>query len=175
MRLCHVPPRRAPYDDHELDAAQAAAVDQGGRFLLLRKMITRLGMRDMVQHLTQYQPLPHYDSPANPAWRLMRAILAQWIRARDRPVVLMPLPLPQHLDETCDAAPYQARFAELAAELGCRLHDPLPDLLRIAPAARRRRRWETDIHFTPAGHDALARSLEPVVAALLGAQLARAS
>jgi lysophospholipase L1-like esterase len=175
LRLCQVPPRREPYGEDELDAAQAAAVDQGGRFLMLRKMVTTLGMRDMIQHLTQYQPLPHYDSPANPAWRLLRAILLQWTRALDRPVLLMPLPLPQHLDETCDAAPYQARFAELAHDAGCRLHDPLPDLLRIAPDARRKLRWEHDIHFTPAGHDALARSLEPVVAAMLGAQLLRAS
>nr|WP_091656855.1 GDSL-type esterase/lipase family protein [Massilia sp. PDC64] len=175
LQLCQVPPRREPYEEHELDAAQAAAVDQGGRFLMLRRMVNKLGMRDMVQHLTQYQPLPHYDSPANPAWCLMRAILTQWIRALDRPVLLMPLPLPQHLDETCDAAPYQARFAELAADLGCRLHDPLPDLLRIAPATRRRLRWEKDIHFTPAGHDAVARSLEPVIADMLGAGLARAS
>jgi carbamoyltransferase len=142
---------------------------------MLRKMVTKLGMREMAQHLTQYQPLPHYDSPANPAWRLMRAILAEWIRALDRPVVLMPLPLPQHLDETCDAAPYQARFAELALELGCRLHDPLPDLLRIPSATRRQLRWEKDIHFTPAGHDALAHSLQPVIADMLGAGLARAS
>jgi carbamoyltransferase len=175
LRLCQVPPRREPYGEDELDAAQAAAVDQGGRFLMLRRMVTMLGMRDMIQHLTQYQPLPHYDSPSNPAWRLLRAILLQWIGALDRPVLLMPLPLPQHLDETCDAAPYQARFAELAHDAGCRLHDPLPDLLRIAPDARRKLRWEQDIHFTPAGHDALARSLEPVVAAMLGAQLARAS
>jgi carbamoyltransferase len=138
-------------------------------------MVTKLGMRDMVQHLTQYQPLPHYDSPANPAWCLMRAILAQWIRALDRPVLLVPLPLPQHLDETCDATSYQARFAELAGDLGCRLHDPLPDLLRIAPDTRRRLRWEHDIHFTPAGHDALAHSLQPVIADMLGADLARAS
>jgi carbamoyltransferase len=175
LQLCQVPPRREPYEDDELDASQAAAVDQGGRFLLLRKLVTKLGMREMVQHLTQYQPLPHYDSPENPSWRLMRAILTQWIRALDRPVLLMPLPLPQHLDETCDAAPYQARFAELAKETGCRLHDPLPDLLRIEPAARRQLRWEQDIHFTPAGHDALARSLAPVIADMLGADLARAS
>jgi carbamoyltransferase len=167
LRLCGVPPRREPYDEHELSAAQGAAVDQGGRFLKLRKMVTALGVRDMVQRITQYQPLPHYDSPDNPAWQLMRAILSQWILALDKPVLLMPLPLPQHLDQTCDAAPYQARFNELAGELGCQLHDPLPDLLEIPAADRRRLRWEKDIHFTPAGHDALARSLEPVMARML--------
>jgi carbamoyltransferase len=167
LRLCQVPPRREPYEEAELSPEQAAAVDQGGRFMALRKMVTALGVRDVVQKITQYQPLPHYDSPSSPAWLLMRAILAQWIGALGKPVLLLPIPLPQHLDQTCDAAPYQARFAELAAELGCALHDPLPGLLRIPPDERRRLRWEKDIHFTPAGHEALARSLEPVLAGML--------
>lgn len=167
LRLCQVPPRREPFDEAGLSPEQAAAVDQGGRFMALRRMVTALGVRDVVQKLTQYQPLPHYDSPSSPAWLLMRAILAQWIGALGKPVLLLPIPLPQHLDQTCDAAPYQARFAELAADLGCALHDPLPGLLRIAPAERRRLRWEKDIHFTPAGHEALARSLEPVLAGML--------
>ena len=34
----------------------------------------------------------------------MRAILAEWIGRSTRPVVLMPLPLPQHLDQACDAS-----------------------------------------------------------------------
>jgi carbamoyltransferase len=167
LRLCQVPPRREPYEEAELSPEQAAAVDQGGRFMALRKMVTALGVRDVVQKITQYQPLPHYDSPSSPAWLLMRAILAQWIGALGKPVLLLPIPLPQHLDQTCDAAPYQARFAELAAELGCALHDPLPGLLRIPADERRRLRWEKDIHFTPAGHEALARSLEPVLAGML--------
>jgi carbamoyltransferase len=97
----------------------------------------------------------------------MRAILSQWIRGQGKPVLLMPLPLPQHLDQTCDAAPYRARFTELAGELGCHLHDPLPDLLAVPPAERRKLRWEKDIHFTPAGHEALASSLAPAMARML--------
>lgn len=169
LQLCGVPPRREPIAESELSAEQGAAVDQGGRFPLLRKMVTALGVRDMVQKMTQYQPLPHYDSPGDPAWLLMRAILAQWIAALDKPVLLVPLPLPQHLDQTCDAAAYQARFAELAADVGCMLHDPLPDLLCIPASERRRLRWEKDIHFTPAGHAALATSLEPVLGEMLSA------
>jgi carbamoyltransferase len=167
LRLCGVPVRREPCDEHELSPAQSAAVDQGGRHLLLRKMVTALGMREVVQKMSRYQPLPHYDSPSNPAWLLMRAILSQWIRALDKPVLLLPLPLPQHLDQTCDASAYRARFTELTGELGCYLHDPLPDLLAIPPAERRRLRWEKDIHFTPAGHEALARSLAPALARIL--------
>lgn len=178
LQLCGVPPRREPIDEAELSAEQDAAVDRGGRFLLLRKMVTALGVRDMVQKMTQYQPLPQYDSPGDPAWLLMRAILAQWtgmLAALGKPVLLVPLPLPQHLDRTCDASAYQARFAELASDLGCALHDPLPDLLRIPAAERRRLRWEQDIHFTPAGHEALAASLEPVLDAMLAALPAPAS
>ena len=145
-------------------------VDSGGRFPLLRKVVTALGAREVVQRLTHYQPVPAYDSRDTPDWRLMRAILAQWVRSIDKPVVIMPIPLPQHIDEMCDASSYQARFAELAAELGCTLHDPLPDLLQYSPAQRRRFRWEKDIHLTPEGHEALARSLAPVIEHLLAGQ-----
>lgn len=79
----------------------------------------------------------------------------------------MPLPLPQHLDQVCDAGPYQRRFAELARDTGCALHDPLPDLLAYPAAVRRAFRWPTDIHFTPAGHQAVAKSMAPALEQLL--------
>jgi carbamoyltransferase len=167
LRLHHVPPRREPYEEEEMSAEQSSTVDHGGRFLMLRKMATALGVKDALQQLTQYQPLPAYDAPDKPAWRVMRAILAEWIGALAKPVLVVPLPLPQHLDQVCDATPYQARFAELAHATGCRVHDPLPELLRYPRAERRRLRWEQDIHFTPAGHAALARSLEPVITQML--------
>jgi lysophospholipase L1-like esterase len=167
LDLRHVPPRREPYDEHELSAAQRAAVDQGGRFLTLRKLAAALGIREMVQKVSQYQPVPHYDSPVSPSWQLMRAILTQWVGAINKPVLLVPLPLPQHLDETCDASNYRARFTELSDELGCYFHDPLPDLLNIEPTERRRLRWPKDIHFTPAGHEAVARSLAAPMARIL--------
>jgi lysophospholipase L1-like esterase len=163
LSLHHVPPRAVPYEAEELPASEQAKVDSGGRFPVLRKVVTAVGAREAVQRLTRYQPLPAYDSPDSEGWRLMRAILSEWIGAATRPVVLMPLPLPQHLDQVCDAAPYQARFAELAAELNCTLHDPLPIFLRYGKTERRRFRWETDIHFTPEGHRALADSLAPVL------------
>jgi carbamoyltransferase len=167
LQLHHVPPRAEPFEQHELLPQEQVTVDSGGRFPLLRKAVNAIGAKDMVQRLTHYQPLPDYDSADTDGWRLMRAILTQWVRALDRPVVLMPLPLPQHIDEVCDASGYQARFAELSAELDCTLYDPLPDFLTYAKAHRRRFRWEQDIHFTPEGHRVLARSLTPVLEQLL--------
>ncbi|MGZ8289091.1 MAG: SGNH/GDSL hydrolase family protein [Telluria sp.] len=167
LLLRNVPPRATPFELDELSPAEQGAVDTGGRFALLRKVVNAVGAKDAVQRLTRYQPLPAYDSPAHPGWLLMRAILSEWIRAAPKPVVLMPLPLPQHLDGVCDAAPYQARFAELAAELKCTLHDPLPAFMRYPAPERRDFRWETDIHYTPAGHRALAESLVPVLKRLL--------
>lgn len=170
LQLHHVPPRREPLEPHELAPDEQGTVDNGGRFPLLRKVVTTLGIKDAIQKLTQYQPVPGYDSRHTPDWKLMRAILTQWVRAITRPVVIMPIPLPQHIDETCDASSYRARFTELATELGCTLHDPLPDLLRYNAAQRRRFRFETDPHFTPEGHEVLAHSLAPVLGKLLAEQ-----
>lgn len=167
LRLHQVPPAPQGFELDQLTPDEQGAVDTGGRFPVLRGLVSALGAREAVQRFTRYQPLPAYDSPSTPGWRLMRAILAQWISAIEQPVVLMPLPLPQHLDQVCDASAYQARFAELAAELGCTLHDPLPDLLAYDKTVRRGFRWPTDIHFTPEGHLALARSLAPVLAQVL--------
>lgn len=165
--LRNVPPRPTPFTLDELPPGEQQAVDLGGRFPLLRKVVNVVGARAVVQRLTRYQPVPAYDTPDQPGWRLMRAILSEWIRAARRPVLLMPLPLPQHLDEACDPRPYQARFAELASELGCTLHDPLPAFLSYSAAERRRFRWERDIHFTPEGHRALADSMAPVLESML--------
>lgn len=167
--LCHVPPPRTPIGEDELPAEDRNAVDRGGRFPQLRTLINRLGMRDLAQRVTRYQPVPEYDHPDDPAWCLMRAILVRWIRSLPPgPVVLMPLPLYQHVEGTSDAAPYQARFAEVAAATGCTLHDPLPDLQAYPAAERRGFRFPVDVHPTPAGHAALAASLAPTVHRLLG-------
>ncbi len=170
LRLHHVPPAAEGRNLDQLSPEDQGAVDTGGRFVKLRGLVSALGAREAVQRMTRYQPLPAYDSAQSTGWKLMRAILSQWIKSIERPVLLMPLPLPQHLDEVCDADSYQARFSELAVELKCALHDPLPDLLAYDKAVRRRFRWETDIHFTPEGHAALARSMAPAVERLLASR-----
>src|SRR5262249_53288934 len=107
------------------------------------------------------------DSAEDPHWRLLAAILKRWIGEHAGPVLLVPLPLYQYVEETADAAAYRQRFRELAADAGCRLHDPLPDLLAYPAAERRGFRFGKDIHLSRAGHQAVARSLVPAVEAAL--------
>ncbi|TWT44875.1 GDSL-like Lipase/Acylhydrolase [Phycisphaerae bacterium RAS1] len=175
LTLCNVPVRKDPIPTEAMAADEGAHVDRGGRFATLRKVVNALGLREVVQKMSHYQPLPDYDRPDSPAWLLMRAILEQWIRAHERPVVLMPIPLHQYIEGTADARPYQARFSELAAAVGCTLHDPLPDLMQRPAAERRGFRFKNDVHPTPAGHAALAASLAPTIERLLPAASAVAA
>jgi hypothetical protein len=162
-----VPVPQEPLSEQEAATLDPSTVDRGGHFALLRRAVNLLGVKDMTQRLTGYQPLPEYDRDDHPHWLLLRAVLEAWVREHAGPVLLVPLPLYQYVEESSDPTAYQRRFAEAAADLGCRLHDPLPDLLAYPRAERRRFRFEHDVHPTRAGHQALARSLAPAVAAVL--------
>lgn len=141
------------------DMDHATTVDRGGRYRELRALVNSLGLRETVQRLTGYQPTPEYDGRDNPAWLLMRAILLEWRQLIRQPVVLMPLPLYQHVEGTADPSQYRARFGELARDGNFILHDPLDDLWSHSVAVRRGFRFKSDVHPTPAGHRAIADSL----------------
>lgn len=108
-----------------------------------------------------------YERPDTAGWLLMRAILLRWQAEARAPMVVMPIPLADHIDGALPAEPYQTRFAELCETPGLFVHDPLPDLRRLSPDERRALRFPNDPHLTPAGHRALARSLAPVLGAML--------
>jgi len=161
------PPPRKPLTEAELPPEERESVDRGGRYHTLRRVVKRLGLRDLAQRLTHYQPYPEYNDPMDPAWLVMQAILTQWIGGQDRPVLLVPIPFYQYVEQTSDPAAYQERFREVAAATGCSLHDPLPDLWRHSQEARRGFRFTRDPHLTAAGHQALAESLAPALSRLL--------
>ena len=171
LAVRHVPPPKKPIPPLELPPDQRQFVDRGGRFALMRKVVAKTGLREMAQRLTKYQPVPEYDRPDHPAWRLMRAILAEWIGGHDGPVLMVPIPLYQCIEGTANASGYQARFRELAEATGCALHDPLPDLVKHPPDDRRRFRFEKDVHLSPEGHAALAASLAPAIRRVLAGQI----
>jgi carbamoyltransferase len=167
LTLRNTPVNPQPIPVSELDEAERGKIDTGGRHEGLRKLVRRLGMKDLVQRLVRFQPFPEYSRSSKPEWRLMKAVLSRWIVESAAPVLLVPIPLFHHLEETASARSYQARFAELSSL--CRVHDPLPDMLRHDAAARRGFRFQRDVHFTKEGHRALADSLLPVVKGMLGA------
>jgi len=179
--LQHVPVPRRPWTAATLPAEHAGYVDRGasvfpGVQAALRRVVPplalaavkRFGPRDLVQKVTRFQPIPEYDSPGNASWVLLRRILETWIRGSRTPVLLVPIPMWMFIDGQCDPTNYQARFRELACDTSCTLHDPLPDLLRYTPDERRTFRFKHDTHLSAKGHEALGRSLAPIVERVMG-------
>lgn len=169
LSLKGVPVKNAPIRPDELPADEQAFVDQGGRMLWLRQAINKVGgpVKQVVQRVSKYQPLPEYDDPKGSEWTLMKAILKQWIGECEKPVIVMPVPLYHYVEQTASPDSYRARFAEFASIDGVRLHDPMSDYLAVSKAERRGFRFEADIHPTPAHHRLLAESLSRPVRSVI--------
>lgn len=167
LQLHNSPPAKEPVPADGFQGADGETVDQGGRFAGLRKLVRAVGLQELAQKVTRYQPVPEYDSPDSPAWRLTLAILERWIRDHAGPVLVMPLPLYQFVEGTSNPDAYRQRFRELADATGCHLHDPLEDLWKYSAEERRGFRFTTDVHPTPLGHAALAKSLAAAVRPIL--------
>ncbi len=165
--LHHVPVPKTVWSEETLPPEAAAHVYWGVPHARIRHVIKKLGLRDLIQKTTRFQPLPDYDSPDTPYWLLLRKILETWIRMSRTPVLLVLIPMWPFIDGWSDPTAYQARFRELAADTGCHLHDPLPDLWNYSAEERREFRLNVDTHLTFKGHQALARSLAPVVGRIM--------
>ena len=162
-----VPPGEVGLD--ALPAEEREHVDQGGDLSLVRRAVNLLGpgVKSVLQSAFGQNPLPAYDSSDDPAWRLLRAILARWIRESSVPVVVVPLPLYHYVEGIANPSAYRARFGELALATGAQLHDPLPDLVALPPEQRRALRFERDVHPTAFAHERLARSIAAGIQPLL--------
>jgi lysophospholipase L1-like esterase len=167
-----VPPEQVSLD--VLPPEERQHVDRGGDLPLVRRALNLLGpgVKSLLQSAIGQNPLPAYDSADDPAWRLMRAILARWVSESAVPVLIVPLPLYHYVEGIADASAYQARFAEVARATGAHVHDPLPDLHALPAPERRSLRFERDVHPTPRAHELLARSIASAVERLLASPAA---
>jgi hypothetical protein len=165
IELKGVPVSRDSISPDDLPESEREFVDQGGRMLWLRSLVNKVGgpVKDLAQRVSGYQPLPEYTDPNGREWMLMKAILRKWIGEISSPVIVMPIPLYQYVEETASPDAYRTRFAELADRPNVTLHDPLPDYHAVPRTERRAFRFETDIHPTPAHHRLLAESLAKAV------------
>ncbi len=172
LALHHVPPPKEPIDPEQLPESERQHVDWAGRegnHALLRKAINTLGpwAKTLAQKLTGYQPYPEYDDPDNADWRLMNAVLRNWIGHLKRPVVVFAIPYFAYVEETSSSAGFEARMRELADWPQVIVHQALHDLRQYPKDERRRFRFERDTHPTVSGHKALAESLAKAVRPIL--------
>lgn len=142
---------------------------QSLRFARLRKTANVFGPRvkERLQRLTRYQPLPAYNRADDPDWRLMQAILLQWLSEVQTPMLICVLPTQYHVQGTVSAEAYLRRFLSLHQPPSLIIHDPLPEFLRVPHRIRRSFQFEHDPHFKPEAHRILAHSLAPSVLSLL--------
>ena len=170
LNLRHVPVPKGLIHHEDLSPEDLRHVDFGGRHRIQRSIVNRYlkPLKPIIQSVFRYQPVPDYDHPKSPAWLLMKAVFQQWIaESGDHPVVICPIPLYQHVEQSASADNYRKRFQELAEMDGVTVVDPLPRFWAEDPDSRRRCRFRNDPHLTPFGHQVLADALAPTVARLL--------
>ncbi len=173
LQLHHVP---VPKDTREPDAksepsqTRPHASTRGLVHTLLRRVTTEVdrrvpGFRAFTQRVRGVTHPPQYDDPQDPAWRLMRAILAGFIddaqRDPRRRVILAPWPTFAHIEGGPDPKPYVTRFREFAVARGVGFVDALPRFTDEPRAVRARCRFAIDEHPTRLGHSIFADALYP--------------
>jgi len=107
---------------------EGARADVGGRLRAIREAVSALGVKDLVQRVTGFQPLPEYDRADSQEWPLMREVLLTWIRGVSQPLTLFHVPLHQYVEGVADPSGVQARLRDVAAEAGAAWVDPLPEV-----------------------------------------------
>jgi carbamoyltransferase len=126
-------------------------------FPLLRELGTRAIQQ--VKKRTA-NPYPDIESPNSPGWRLMEAILRQFVaEIRPRPVVIVPIPTQEFFQDGRKPI-YQALFARLdAPSEGVHVCDVSTPLARLPWAVRQALGYEIGGHFTPMANRMVAEHM----------------
>jgi carbamoyltransferase len=131
------------------------------------EVLAEYRVKERLQKLTGYQPVPEWDDPEHPAVTTTLAILAQWLREHDGPALVVPIPLHHHVLGFAGAN-YSDVLRKAARRGKADFYDPLPDLLGHDARAREEEFYfRADGHLTKRGHEVLAEHLAPVVQRIL--------
>jgi len=105
-------------------------------------------------------PYPDIESPDTPGWRLMEAILRQFVaEIHPRPVVIVPIPTQEFFQDGRKPI-YQALFERLdAPSKGVHVCDVSTPMVRLPWAVRQTLGYEIGGHFTPVGNRVVAEHL----------------
>ncbi len=170
LTLHNVPVPKAASDYGDLDRGERQLVYNRGLKYRARTLVRDYApwAKTVLQRITRYQPAPYLRSADDPAWVLTRAIVDQWAKEADAPLMVLAIPPYQYVEGTANAAPYTDRFGELGAMPDVRVHDPLGDLQGVAKAQGAASiRIPGDAHYNAAGHRVIAESMAPAVAEML--------
>ena len=169
VELRGVPVPRKPLAEEDIPPEDRPFIDRGvgGNYGFLKNLVIRLGLKETAQRLMGFDPVPEYRDPQGRPWRTMSAILREWISNHPKPVLLIPIPLYQHVEGISPPEHYSKRFAELSMELGCSFYDVLPDLLGLPLSQRKGLRFASDNHLTEVGHATFADLIYPHLRSLL--------
>jgi lysophospholipase L1-like esterase len=180
LRLGGVPVPKGALPDDEVQAVDAEHIAKFERFPLLKQawrrlkehprveqVLTEYRVKERLQRLTGYQPVPEWDDPEHPAVKTTLAILEKWLREDGGPALVVPIPLHHHV--LGFAGPnYRDVLRKAARRSRADFYDPLEDLLRYDAKAREHEFYfRADGHLTKRGHEVLAEHLAPVVRRIL--------
>ncbi|MEX1364712.1 MAG: hypothetical protein AB1Z98_16415 [Nannocystaceae bacterium] len=161
--LQHPPPSELPPPSETPEHPEPAPTLVRG---LLRRMTAEVdkkvpGFHAFTRRVRGVSYPEEYGEPTDPAWRLMRTILATFVAEARCPVVLAPIPTSDHVEGGLAADSYLMRFGELAADAGCELVNLLPMFFDQPRSIRERCRFAGDPRPTPKGHGLYADGLLP--------------
>jgi len=180
LELRGVPPPKLPVNPDTLSEENRRHIFSRERFPRLKRLFNHLrryprwealviknGLKDRALGMLGYQPIKEYDNPRNPAWLVMQALIARWIKGHKAPVVLMPIPLHHYVYEIASPRSYQTRLRAATEAAGGTFLDPLPALRGRPLEERKTFYFPNDGHLTRTGHEALATAIAPAIASLL--------
>ena len=163
LELRNVPvPDHRPAED-EADADQLGRSNHASTRQRLRaranRVLEMLRLKRWAYRLLPHEPFPEYRQPAGAAWRLMEALIREFIVLADgRPVVIAPQVYHAYLELRL-ARNDLRRFATLTEPGRVWCIDITPHLRRLTPTQRRDCYWSDDCHLTPYGHRVAAEAL----------------
>ena len=106
-------------------------------------------------------PYPDYINPDQMGWKLMSAILQQFIKYADvgKPIFIIPLPTYHYIESNLPPI-YLKRFREIESKLeDVYVCDLLPYFHRLSLKDRRACRFQHDVHYSPYGHQIVADAI----------------
>jgi carbamoyltransferase len=117
-----------------------------------------------VYRLSGIQPYPDFRSPHTPGWKLMKAILQEFVKeARPTPVLIVPIPGYEYYLHGAKPV-YQQFFEQLEDRTGgVHVLDVSTPLIRLPWKTRQQLTFRVGGHFTPFANEKVARTMADLI------------